>query len=141
MGLSIRVVSLHGPTFVLFVVLILWLAVLPCTHSKLALSRCVYVLCNLRSAACVFERLCFYSNIFIAFVISHYSSMLNLLTQLPLLFYFVLYPVWINYPPQDIIRILAAQRTEGRFVPVLGSTPSAATLLDSYPRTQYLAYI
>ena len=67
--------------------------------------------------------------------------MLNLLTQLPLLFYFVLYPVWINYPPQDIIRILAAQRTEGRFVPVLGSTPSAATLLDSYPRTQYLAYI
>ena len=30
MGLSICVVSLHGPTLVLFVVLILWSAVLPC---------------------------------------------------------------------------------------------------------------
>ena len=56
--------------------------------------------------------------------------MLNLLIQLPLLFHFVLYPVWFTSPPQDpIIRSSAAQRTEGRFVPVLGSTPSAATLL------------
>jgi len=63
--------------------------------------------------------------------------MLNLLVQLPFLFYFVLYPVCITYPPQDpIIRSLAAQRAEGRFVPALGSTPSAATLLGSYTRTQ-----
>jgi len=52
------------------------------------------VLRNLRSAACVFERLCFYSTIFIAFVIALHSSMLNWLVELPLLFYFVLYPVW-----------------------------------------------
>jgi len=60
--------------------------------------------------------------------------MLSLLIRLLLLFYFVLYPDWITYPPQDpIIRSSAAQRTEGRFVPVLGSTPSAATLMGSYP--------
>ena len=52
--------------------------------------------------------------------------MLSLSRQLLLLFYFVLYPVWVTYPTQDpIIRGSAAQRTEGRFVPVLGSTPSA----------------
>jgi len=69
------------------------------------------------------------------FVISLYSSMLNLLIQLALLFYCVLYPVWCTSPPQDpIIRSSAAQRTEDRFVPVLGSTPSTATLLGSYPR-------
>ena len=88
----------------------------------------LFVLCDLRSAVCVFERLCFYSTIFIVFVIAVYSSMLNLSIQLPLLFYFVLYPVCITYPPQDpIILSSAAQRTEGRFVPVLGPTPSAAT--------------
>jgi hypothetical protein len=71
------------------------------------------------------------------FVIALYSSMLNLLIQLALLFHFVLYPVWFTSPPQDpITRSSAAQRTEGRFVPVLGSTPSAATLLGSYPRAQ-----
>jgi len=42
-GLSICVVSLHGPIFVLFVVLILWSAVLPCTYCKLTLSRWVCV--------------------------------------------------------------------------------------------------
>ena len=69
------------------------------------------------------------------FVIALYSSILNLLIQLLLLFYFVLYPVWITYPPQDpIIRSSATPRSEDRFVPVLGSTPSAATLSDSYPR-------
>jgi len=137
-GLSICVGSLHAPTFLLFVVLILWSAVLPCACCKLTLSRWyLFILRDLRSAACVFERLCFYSTIFIAFVIDLYSSTLNLLIQLPLLFYFVLYPVWITYPPQDpIIRSLATQRTEGRFVSVLGSTSSAAILLGSYPRVQ-----
>jgi len=63
---------------------------------------------------------------------------LNLLIQLALFFYFVLYPVWLTSPPQDaIIRSSAVQRTEDRFVPVLGSTPSAATLLGSYPRAQW----
>jgi len=97
---------------------------------NLPLSRWVkFVLRNLRSAACVFERLCIYSTTFIAFVIAVRSSMLDFLIPLPFLLYFVLYPVWITYPPQDpIIRSSAAQRTEGRFVPVLGSTPSAATL-------------
>jgi len=67
------------------------------------------------------------------FVIALYSSMLNLLIQLALLFYFVLYPVWFTSPPQDpTIRSSAAQRTAGTFVPVLGSTPSAAALLVSY---------
>ena len=42
-GLSICVVSLHGPTFVLFVVLILRSAVFPCTYCTLTLSRCLYV--------------------------------------------------------------------------------------------------
>jgi len=64
-GLSICVVRLHGPTFVLFVVLILWSAVLPCTYCKLMLTDgYIFVLRNLRSAACVFERLCFYSTVF-----------------------------------------------------------------------------
>ena len=63
--------------------------------------------------------------------------MLNLLIQLALLFYFVLYPVWFTSPPQDpTIRSSAAQRTAGTFVPVLGSTPSAAALLVSYARAQ-----
>jgi len=141
--LSICVVSLHGPTFVLYVVLFLWSAVLPCTYCKLTLSRWVYAcITQFRSAACVFERLCFYSTIFIAFVIVVYSSMLNLLIQLTLLFYFVLYPVWITYPPQNpVIRSSAAQRTEGRFVPVLGSTPTAATLLGSYPSAQQISFV
>jgi len=98
----------------------------------------LFVLRNLRSAVCVFERLCFYSTIFIAFVIAVYSPMLNLLIQLPLLFYFVFYPVWITYPPQDpIMRSSTAQRTEGRFVSVLGSAPSATTLLGSYSRAHH----
>jgi len=42
-GLSICVVSLHGLTFVLSVVLILWSAVLPCTYCKLTLRRWVCV--------------------------------------------------------------------------------------------------
>jgi len=71
--------------------------------------------------------------------------MLNLLIQLRLLFYFVLYPVWITYPPQDpIIRGSDCERTEGRLVPLLGSTPSDATLLGSYPRahiTQMCFYV
>ena len=68
--------------------------------------------------------------------------MLNLLIQLTLLFYFVLYPVWITYPPQNpVIRSSAAQRTEGRFVPVLGSTPTAATLLGSYPSAQQISFL
>ena len=97
----------------------------------------MFVLHNLRLAACVFERLCSCSNIFIAFAIAVYSSALNLLIKLPLLFYFMLYPVCITSRPQDpIIRSSAAKRTKGRFEPVLGSTPSAATLSGSYPRAQ-----
>jgi len=54
--------------------------------------------------------------------------MFSLSRQLLLVFYFVLYPVWVTYPPQDpIIRSSAAQKTEGRFVPVLGSTPGDPT--------------
>jgi len=98
---------------------------------------CLYCVIYDRLRACLKD--CFYSTIFIALVIALYSSMLNLLIQLPLLFYFVLYPVWITYPPQDpIIRSSAAQRAEGRFVPVLGSTPSVATLLGSYPRAKWM---
>ena len=83
--------------------------------------RYIFVLRNLRSSVGVFKGLCFYSTIFIVFVIAVYSSMLSLLIQLLLLFYFVLYPVWITYPPQDpIIRSPAARRTEGRYVSVLG---------------------
>ena len=138
--LSTCVVSLHGPTLVSFIVLILWSVVLPCTVHIVNLRYAdgyIFVLRNLRSAACVFERVCFHSTIFIALVIALYSSVLNFLIQLALLFYFVLYPVWFTSPPQDpIIRSSAAQGTEGRFVPVLGSTPSAATLLGSYPRAQ-----
>ena len=66
------------------------------------------------------------------FVIDLYSSMLNLLIKLALLFYFVLYPGWFTSPPQDPnIRRSAGQRTEGRFMPVLGSTLSTTTLLGS----------
>jgi len=42
-GLGICVVSLHEPTFVLFVVTFLQSAVLPCAYCKLTLSRWVYV--------------------------------------------------------------------------------------------------
>jgi len=86
----------------------------------------------------MFERLCFCSTIFIAFAIVFCSSMLSLSIHLLLLFYFMLYPVWVTYPPQDpIIQSSAAQRTDSRFVPALGSTPSAATLLGSYTKAQY----
>ena len=63
----------------------------------------MFVLRDLRSATCVFEILCFYPTIFIASVIALYSSMLNLLIQLPSLFYPVLYPIWITYPPQSLL--------------------------------------
>jgi hypothetical protein len=128
------IVSLHGPTFVLFGVLILGSAVLSCTYCK---PMGMFVLYKLRSAVCVFEGSCFYSIIFFTFVIVFYPSMLSFLIQLLLLFYFLFfsYPAWITCPPQDPnIRSSAAQRTESRFVPVLGSTPSAATLLGSYPK-------
>ena len=75
MGLSICVVSLRGPTFVLFVVS----AVFPGIYCKLRLADGhMFVLRDLRSALCVFEGLSFYSTIFIAFVIVSYSSMLSL---------------------------------------------------------------
>ena len=75
----------------------------------------------------------FLFNYFLDFVTVFYSSVLSVLIQLLLLFYFVLYPDWITYPPQDpIIRSSAVQKTDGRLVPVLGSTPSAVTLLGSY---------
>jgi len=59
----------------------------------------MFVLRNLRSASCVFEKLCSYSTISTAFIIAVYSSVLNLLIQLSFLFYLVLYPVSITYPP------------------------------------------
>jgi len=98
---------------------------------------CLYSVIYDRLLACLKE----YDSIqlfSVLFVIVFYSSMLNLLIQLALLLYFVLYPVCITSPPQEpIIRSSAAQRTEGRFVPILGSTPRAATtLLGSYPRAQ-----
>ena len=94
-----------------------------------------YVICDW---LCVCLKDCFCSTIFIAFAIVFCSSVLSLSIQLCLLFYFVLYPVWVTYPPQDpIIQSSAAQRTDDRFVPAFGLTPSAATLLGSYPRAQY----
>jgi len=97
---------------------------------------CLYCVIYDRLCACLKE--CVSIQPFaLLFIIALYSSILNLLIQLALFFYFVLYPVWLTSPPQDaIIRSSAVQRTEDRFVPVLGSTPSAATLLGSYPRAQ-----
>ena len=86
----------------------------------------------------MFERLYFHSSSFIVIVIVFFSSMLSLSIQLLLLYYFVLCSVSINYPPQDpIIWSSAAERTKGRLVRALGSTPSAATLLGSYLREQW----
>jgi len=97
---------------------------------------CLYSVIYDRLRSCLKE--CVSIQLFsLLFAIALYSSTLNLLIQLALLFYFVLYPVWFTSLPQDpIIGSSAAQRTEGRFVPVLGSTRSAATILGSYPRAQ-----
>jgi len=97
---------------------------------------CLYCVIYDRLCACLKEYVSI-QPFSLLFVIAVYSSMLNFLIQLALLFYFVLYPVWFTSPPKDpIIWSSVAQRTKGRFVPVHRSTPSAATLLGSYPRAQ-----
>jgi len=76
-------------TFVLFVVLVIWSAVFPCTCCKLTPSRSVYIGIALFTIGCVrVRKIMFLYNYFHCLVIAFYSSMLNLLIQLLLFFMF-----------------------------------------------------
>jgi len=99
----------------------------------------LYWVINVRLCACVWDYVLI--QLFITLLIVVYYSMLRLLIQLPLLYYFVLYLGWLTLPHKTPLP--RAGRLKGPwadFVPVLGLAPSVATLLGKRTESSRALY-